>query len=203
MSVSPKPSDDDLRSTVAAILDENSVMTVATLRPDGWPQATLVGYVRDDLALYFVVARISQKFENIQHDPRVSIALGHHAPGRLRGLSMAARAVEVGDQAQIEHLNAIMRDRYPGQSRLSPREASSVVFLATPSIISIIDLAEGPGEPQLARVDGETTLHIIPNPALDRGAQSNPAQRQAAPGGAVHVRYVSSDAHVYRPGAPF
>ena len=27
-------------------------MTIATLRPDGWPQATTVGYVSEGLTLY-------------------------------------------------------------------------------------------------------------------------------------------------------
>jgi len=54
-------------------------MTIATLRPDGWPQATMVGYVNDGFLLYCFVARSTQKFANIQRDPRVSIAIGSDA----------------------------------------------------------------------------------------------------------------------------
>ena len=35
-------------------------MTVATNRPDGWPQATTVGYVNDGLTLYFLCDPESQ-----------------------------------------------------------------------------------------------------------------------------------------------
>lgn len=29
------------------ILNANRLMTIATVRPDGWPQATIVGYAND------------------------------------------------------------------------------------------------------------------------------------------------------------
>ena len=40
-------------------------MTVATLRPDGRPQATTVGYMNDDLTLYFLCGLDSQKAKNL------------------------------------------------------------------------------------------------------------------------------------------
>ena len=50
-------------------------MTLATNRPDGWPQATVVGYANDGLTIYCFVARLSQKYANIVRDPRVSAAI--------------------------------------------------------------------------------------------------------------------------------
>lgn len=47
-------------------------MTMATIRPDGWPQATMVGYVNDGYLLYCFVARNTQKFANVERDPRIS-----------------------------------------------------------------------------------------------------------------------------------
>lgn len=133
-------------------------MCIATVRPDGWPQATMVGYVHDDLALYFAVARTSQKLSNIQQDPRVSIAIGHDTPKRIRGLSMSARVTEVTDAEEIARLNIILRARYPEQSVFAPREASSALLKATPRIVSIIDLPRGAGQPQLVTLDRETTV---------------------------------------------
>ena len=51
----------ELKNKVLRLLDEHQFMAVATLRGDGWPQATMVGYVHDDLTLYFAVALASQK----------------------------------------------------------------------------------------------------------------------------------------------
>ena len=58
------------------ILDQNRLMALATIRADGWPQNTMVGYANDGLLLYFVVSRQSQKFANIQKDDRVSLVVG-------------------------------------------------------------------------------------------------------------------------------
>lgn len=187
------------KAEILGLLSENRVMCVATLRPDGWPQATMVGYVHDDLTLYFVVARISQKLANIAREPRISIALGHDRPDRLRGLSMAARAAEVTELAEIDHLNALILERYPGQVMFSPRETSTAVLRATPESISVIDLPKGPGEPELVRVNDETSIYRIPNAAafgrLGRAGE-------AATGASVGVQYTHARQGEYRPGAP-
>ena len=49
------------------ILNENRTMSIATVRPDGWPQTT-IDYANDGWRLYFLIYRTSQKFENISHD---------------------------------------------------------------------------------------------------------------------------------------
>ncbi len=183
----------DLKAKVLELLGENRVMSIATVRPDGWPQATLVGYVHDDLTLYFAVARISQKFANIKLEPRVSIALGHEAANRLQGLSMGARAAEVFDAAEIRHLSTLIRRRYPGQDIFSPREASSAVMRATPVVISMIDLAKGPGEPELVQVDTQAMVHRIKNVAADSASKDQE----------VEVRYVHRTGPTYRADAPF
>ncbi len=153
--------DADRKATILAILAEHRVMSLATVRPDGWPQATMVGYVADDLTLYCSVARSSQKWANIEHDPRVSIAIGHDTPDRIRGLSMAGRALEVTDLDEVRRLNALITSRYPEQAIFAPRAASSAVLRITPKIISIIDLSKGAGAPELMEVATVATVWPI------------------------------------------
>ena len=43
--------DEKIRKKILTLLDEHRIMTIATLRPDGWPQATTVGYVRSSRKL--------------------------------------------------------------------------------------------------------------------------------------------------------
>jgi nitroimidazol reductase NimA-like FMN-containing flavoprotein (pyridoxamine 5'-phosphate oxidase superfamily) len=50
-------------------------MTLATNRPDGWPQATTVGYVNDGLTIYFLCSPQSQKAANLARDSRVSLTI--------------------------------------------------------------------------------------------------------------------------------
>ena len=52
-------------------------MTVATNRPDGWPQATTVGYVNDGLKIYFLCSPQSQKAANLARDNRISLSIDH------------------------------------------------------------------------------------------------------------------------------
>jgi nitroimidazol reductase NimA-like FMN-containing flavoprotein (pyridoxamine 5'-phosphate oxidase superfamily) len=64
--------DDEIRRKILKLLDEHRIMTVATLRPDGWPQATTVGYVNEGLTLYFLCGLESQKANNLARDDRSS-----------------------------------------------------------------------------------------------------------------------------------
>ena len=57
------------------ILDAHRQMAISTVRPDGWPQTTIVGYANDGWTVYFLIFRDSQKFANIGSDSRVSIAV--------------------------------------------------------------------------------------------------------------------------------
>ena len=181
----------ELKTKVLQLLDEHQFMTVATLRSGGWPQATMVGYVHDDLTLYFAAALVSQKLSNIARDGRVSIALGHSEPMRLRGLSMAAHAEPVTLSLEIEAVNELLRERYRGRVAFSPRETASVLVRAEPKVISIIDVGKGPGEPELISVsdDGEVRRIAIKD-------RASGAERQ------VTIRTVRPPGEVYRPGAP-
>lgn len=151
-----------LKTLVMRVLDENRTMAVATVRPDGWPQTTIVGFVHEELTLYFVVSRESQKLANLKRDPRVSIALGRAgAPGeQIRGLSLAAHVEEVEDLDTIQRLNQLVHDRYPQVTVFAPRTSSCAVLRAKPFLISLIDEAEGLAQPVLLRVSTPTVLTV-------------------------------------------
>lgn len=98
-----------------SILDERRIMTVATIRPDGWPQTTIVGYANDGLTIYFLVERTSQKFSNIERDDRISVAIGEEPrdPRHVRAVYAAAHAKEVTDPAQRELAWGLLMQRHP------------------------------------------------------------------------------------------
>jgi len=157
-----------LKALVLEILDDNRTLTLATVRPDGWPQATVVGFVHDDLNLYFVVSRQSQKLANLRRDPRASLAVGHPSEESraVRGLSMAARIEEVDDPEEIERLNEMVVARYPAALVFAPRTASAAVLRAQPQLISLVDDAEGLSQPVLLDVTVRTELSpAAPPPA--------------------------------------
>lgn len=135
------PTDLTLIELAQAILDENEVMAIATLRPDGWPQNTLVGFVRDGFDLLFSVGPESQKLSNLRRDPRASIAVGGQRPGpkTARGLSLAARVREVDSAIEIERFNSLIWMRYPRMAAFAPRQRDCVVLRARPSLICVVD----------------------------------------------------------------
>jgi len=51
-----------IRQKILAILDAHRIMTIATLRPDGWPQATTVGYANEGLTLYFLCGLLMARY---------------------------------------------------------------------------------------------------------------------------------------------
>lgn len=150
-----------LRELVLEILDENHVMSLGTVRDDGWPHVTQVNYLRLGQALYFVIARDSQKFTNMSRDSRISMALGGDA-GKTRGLSLSARAVEISDPARIEEINkAIFSHAKSAAFRPHPSSALVAVMEARPTIISIIDYSVPPGRRDLVRAVEDFRLERI------------------------------------------
>ena len=134
---------------VLRILGENRIMTIATLREDGWPQATIVGYIHDGVTLFCSVARDSQKHENIVRDPRASIAIGRRVGqgANLRGLSMAASVETVVDPDEETRINQMLWEHLPDIDLFAPRGAPFVVLRARPEVISILDTRRGVTQP--------------------------------------------------------
>jgi general stress protein 26 len=114
--------DDLMKRKILALLDEHRIMTIATLRPDGWPQATTVGYVNEGLKLWFLCGLQSQKAKNLALDSRVSITIDHDTPDimLISGLSMAARATRVNDRLEAENVLRMMPLKYPDAPSMTP-----------------------------------------------------------------------------------
>jgi len=145
----------EFKRQIVDLLNRHRIMTVATNRADGWPQATVVGYANDGLIIYCFVGRDSQKFANIARDPRVSIAIAndYRQPLQIKGLSMAARVQVNEDQGEIDHAAEILLRRYPEYKVMPRPDPAAVPMLRiTPEIVSILDYSKGFGHSDLGRV---------------------------------------------------
>ena len=146
--------DDTIRRKILKLLDEHRIMTLATLRPDGWPQATTVGYVNEGLTLWFLCGHDSQKARNLSHDARVSLTIDHDTPDlmAITGLSMAARAHLVADRPEAENVLRMLPLKYPDSSPLPmpmPGPDEVRIFRLTPVVISVLDYSLGFGHSDL------------------------------------------------------
>ena len=142
--------DEQLSRKILKLLDGHRVMTLATLRPDGWPQATTVGYVNEGLTLYFVCGLDSQKAANLAKDDRVSLTIDDDTPQvmEITGLSMAAHAHRVTDLEDAAKVLRMLLQRYPEQTSLPgpmPGAKDVAIFRVTPKVISVLDYSKGFG----------------------------------------------------------
>jgi nitroimidazol reductase NimA-like FMN-containing flavoprotein (pyridoxamine 5'-phosphate oxidase superfamily) len=130
------------------ILDTHRIMAISTVRPDGWPQTTIVGYANVGLAVYFLIFRSSQKFANIDRDDRISIAVGEE-PADVRELNAVyagAHASEVTDAGEREDAWRLLRQRHPNLASFGLPEASEAAMMrAECKYVSLLDYRVGPG----------------------------------------------------------
>lgn len=142
-----------MREKILGLLAEHRIMTIATVRPDGWPQATTVGYAHDGLTLYFLCGVDSQKAANIARDDRVSLTIDHDTPQvmDIRGLSMAGRARAVTDTKEAEKAMQRLAARYPPQQvpLPMPSVADVRIIRIEPTVISVLDYGKGFGHTDL------------------------------------------------------
>ena len=86
--------DPALTEEIISVLEDANDMTIATVREDGYPQATTVSYANDGLKIYFGCAAGSQKAKNIARNSKVSLTvnLPYTSWKEIRGLSIGGRA---------------------------------------------------------------------------------------------------------------
>jgi nitroimidazol reductase NimA-like FMN-containing flavoprotein (pyridoxamine 5'-phosphate oxidase superfamily) len=148
--------DKQIREKILTLLDQHRIMTIATLRPDGWPQATTVGYVNEGLTLYFLCGVESQKAKNLARDDRVSLTIDHDTPElmAITGLSMAAHATAVVDREEAEKILRMLPLKYPEVSLPGPMPTADEVriFRVTPTVVSVLDYSKGFGHTDLIKI---------------------------------------------------
>ena len=138
------------------ILGESRIMSIATVRPDGWPQSTIVGYANEGWRLYFLIYRSSQKFENISHDDRVSVSVGHE-PGALRDIKAVyagCRAREVIDLNEKGHAWMLLSERHPNLTDFATPKKDEVATMVADCVhVCILDYSQGLGHSESLTIE--------------------------------------------------
>ncbi len=139
----------DQNQAILQILDGARDMTLATVREDGYPQATTVSFVHDGLAIYFGCGRESQKARNLRRCDKVSLTvdLPYERWEEIRGLSLGGRAQEVTEPAELRRVFEAMVARFPEISAYSSGDGleQAAVFRIDPEVISLLDYRKGFG----------------------------------------------------------
>jgi nitroimidazol reductase NimA-like FMN-containing flavoprotein (pyridoxamine 5'-phosphate oxidase superfamily) len=141
------------RDFILDILDQCHDLALATIRPDGYPQATTVSYAHDGLTIYIGVGRDSQKAANIRACDKVSFTVT--APyadwSQIRGLSAAASARILDRPEDIERAGACLLKRFPQVAQWADAARSGAVALVEirPRLLSLLDYRKGFGHTEL------------------------------------------------------
>lgn len=136
-----------LRSKVVDILKHTNDMTIATMRDDGWPQATTVSYASDGITIYFITGIHAQKARNIAANTKVSLTVDRPYKdwNAIQGLSLGGTAARVTDEAEIAHIESLMAKKFPKIGDFSMPEDALAFFKVTPKVISVLDYTKGFG----------------------------------------------------------
>ena len=143
------------------ILGDNRIMTIATVRADGWPQTTVVGYANEGWRIYFLIYRTSQKFANIARDNRVSISVAHE-PRSLRDVKAVYAgciAREVTETKEKSHAWTLLAERHPNLTDLAPPGDDDVAtMIADCRYVSVLDYSHGLGHTEALTVSEASVL---------------------------------------------
>ena len=143
--------DKALRQKAADILAHTNDMTIATMRPDGWPQATTVSYVSDGLTIYFVTGLHAQKAQNIAQCDKVSLTVDcpYKNWNEITGLSLGGTAARVTADDEIAKIETLMTKKFKMPADFGVPEDALAFFKITPKVISVLDYTKGFGHNDL------------------------------------------------------
>ena len=137
------------------ILNSHRMMAISTVRPDGWPQTTMVGYANQGWTAYFLIFRQSQKFTNIEKDDRVSIAVSAEprSLGEIKAVYAGAHAAEVTDPAERERAWQLLLERHPNLFDFGmPDNEDTALMRAECKYVSVLDYSKGIGHAEALTV---------------------------------------------------
>ena len=129
-------------------------MTLATVRPDGFPQATTVGYANEGFDLYFSCDKSSQKAKNIRKCDKVSAAIDRDTRdwNRIKGLSLGGHAELLKGKKDREHAYHVLLNKFPEMGGYPASDPAIAFVRVRPIVISVLDYSQGFGHTELVKL---------------------------------------------------
>ena len=148
--------DQKLKNQIISIIDDTDDMTIATVRDDGFPQATTVSYMNDGLKIYFGTSADSQKATNIAKCDKVSLTINRPYDNwnEITGLSLGGTAALVEDPDEFNSVVQLMFKKFPQIQDYTPTDDSVelALFRIDPTVVSLLDYQRGFGHTELVSV---------------------------------------------------
>jgi uncharacterized protein YhbP (UPF0306 family) len=138
---------------VCSVMDGATDLTLATVRPDGYPQATTVSFAHDGLGLYVGIGKDSQKARNIRANNKVSLTINlpYKDWRAIKGLSMSPLAEILEKDVDVAAAKACLLKRFPQVAEWGEQAmAENMAFVRiTPQLVSVLDYTKGFGHTEL------------------------------------------------------
>lgn len=137
------------------LMRQHKTMSLATVRPDGFPQATTVAYANEGFNLYFCCDASSQKAKNIRKCDKVSATIDRYSRdwNRTRGLSLGGHAQLLKGKQEREHAYEVLVKKFPEMGDYPSEDPAMAFVRVRPIVISILDYTQGFGHTELVRID--------------------------------------------------
>ena len=133
---------------IIEIIDREGDMTLATLRPDGYPQANIVSYVNDGMTLYFGTSEESQKAKNIAFEEKVSVSINAPRKGwtEIESVSLGGSASVIKDPDEHESVRQLLFSKYPEIAAYAPStDQEALLYRIDPVVLTLLDYTRGFG----------------------------------------------------------
>lgn len=148
--------DQSVKNQIISIIDDADDLSIATVREDGYPQATTVSFMNDGLTIYFGTSTDSQKAKNIAKSDKVSLTINrpYEDWSEITGLSMGGKACRVTDSEEFESVVQLMFKKFPQipDYALTDNSVELAIFRIDPIVISLLDYRQGFGHTDLVSV---------------------------------------------------
>lgn len=134
----------DLEKAISQYMSKCKSCTIATVGPDGEPDASTVFFSNSGLDIYFNTARDSRKIRNIEANPRVAVAMQKNPEPRtdreISGVQYSGIAgmLPDGDEEGVPRA-VVARHR----AFNSVRPGNSVIVKVTATKVYLIDYEKG------------------------------------------------------------
>ncbi len=139
----------DIIEKMIFVLSKAQDLTVATMRPDGYPQSTTVIFISDGTEVFFVCNKDSQKAANMEANDKVSYAatLPYDNWEEIEGVSVGGHAVRMTDASELNRVGELMVSKYPQVTNYLAEGAGEqvAIYKITPVAASILNYAQGFG----------------------------------------------------------
>ncbi|MFC9251516.1 pyridoxamine 5'-phosphate oxidase family protein [Amycolatopsis thailandensis] len=124
---------DQIRMTpdeLAAYLDEQKVINVATIGPNGRPHLAPLWYYPHDSGIATWTYGTSQKAKNLERDPRATVLIEDgESYEKLRGVSLEADVEVITDTTVVTQMGIALMQRYAGAKPGDPVPDELAAFI--------------------------------------------------------------------------